>query len=66
MKNGMGKGYYWVKKDQKWRAMIRVNCKTKNLGSFNNERDAFHAYMHEAIKNAEEHLALLLRKDAEF
>lgn len=39
------RGYFWDKQCQKWRAKIRVNHKTMNLGFFINEDDAHQAYL---------------------
>lgn len=37
-------GVYWYKQDKKWRAKIKLNGKSKHLGSFIDERDAAMAY----------------------
>ena len=37
-------GVLWHKGKQRWRAQIRINGKTKYLGHFKNEIDAFNAY----------------------
>ena len=39
------KGYYWDKKNQKWRAQIYVNGRKKYLGTFENEEGAGAAYL---------------------
>ena len=39
------KGYYWNKRDKKWRAQINVNKKLLFLGSYTNEEDARQAYV---------------------
>ena len=39
------KGYYFNKKSQKWHAQIRLNSKTKYLGSFLLEDEAHQAYL---------------------
>jgi hypothetical protein len=36
------KGVYWDR--NKWRATIRINSKTKHLGYFDNEEDAYECY----------------------
>ncbi|MEK6883422.1 MAG: HNH endonuclease [Nanoarchaeota archaeon] len=38
------KGVSWNKKNKNWRAMIRINNRTLNIGSFRNEQDAASAY----------------------
>jgi hypothetical protein len=37
-------GIYWHKKGKKWHARIQINGKTKSLGLFTDEREAFEAY----------------------
>ena len=37
-------GVYWHKQTKKWMAKIEINGKTKYLGIFLNEHDAFEAY----------------------
>ena len=37
-------GVSWVKKGRKWHAQIRINGRTKHLGSFKVEEDAARAY----------------------
>tara|TARA_R110000782_G_scaffold61226_1_gene126198 strand:- start:326 stop:811 length:486 start_codon:yes stop_codon:yes gene_type:complete len=39
------KGYYWYKRDKKWKAQIQLNGKVKYLGNFDNEVDARNAYL---------------------
>jgi G3E family GTPase len=39
------KGYYWFKRDKKWRAQIQLNGKKKHLGIFDKEIDARNAYL---------------------
>lgn len=39
------KGYYWFKKNKKWRARIQLNNKIINLGLFNTEEEAREAYL---------------------
>ena len=39
------KGYYWFKKNKKWRADITLNRKTIYLGTFDKEVDARNAYL---------------------
>ena len=43
--NTNAKGYYWNKIHNKWRAQIKIDGKTKNLGLFHNEEDAHIAYL---------------------
>ena len=38
------KGVSWDKQNNKWGAQIRINGKTKHLGSFTNEDEAYLAY----------------------
>lgn len=44
------KGVSWDKKASKWRAAIRFNGRTTNLGSFDDERDAALAYNAAALR----------------
>jgi hypothetical protein len=44
------KGVSWDKQNNKWRADIKINGKSKNLGSFDNEEDAYLAYKKEYDK----------------
>jgi hypothetical protein len=37
-------GVYWNKLNSKWMAYIRINGKTKHLGLFDNEEDAYECY----------------------
>jgi hypothetical protein len=39
------KGYYWNKKNKKWKAYIFLNGKLHHLGYFVNEDDARQAYL---------------------
>ena len=39
------KGYYWNKHAKKWLSKIRINRKSKHLGSFENEEEAREAYL---------------------
>ena len=39
------KGFYWNKKEKKWRAQIRLNSKTIHLGYYDSEIDARNAYI---------------------
>ena len=39
------KGYYWYKRDKKWKAQIQLNGKVKHLGYFDKEIDARNAYL---------------------
>ena len=43
--NTKAKGYSWSKQANKWRAIIKVNRKSINLGYFHNEVDARAAYL---------------------
>ena len=43
--NNKAKGYYWNKADKNWRAQIKINNKSKYLGSFTEEEDARQAYL---------------------
>ena len=43
--NTNAKGYHWDKKNNKWRARIKINGKTKHLGRFTEEEDARQAYL---------------------
>lgn len=45
------KGVSWFKRDAKWRAQIRIDGKTINLGCFTSEIDAARAYDAAATKN---------------
>ena len=38
------RGVCWHKASNKWRAQIQINNKTKYLGLFDNEEDAYLAY----------------------
>lgn len=38
------RGVYWDKATSKWRATIRLDGRLKNLGRFNDEEEAAHAY----------------------
>ena len=38
------KGVFWNKLKSKWHAQIKINGKTKHLGLFDNEEDAYLAY----------------------
>jgi len=38
-------GVTWFKRDEKWRAKIRINGKTKHLGHFSTELEASQAYL---------------------
>lgn len=42
-------GVYWLKQRRKWYSRIRLNGKMKSLGLFNNEYEAFMAYVN-AVK----------------
>jgi hypothetical protein len=39
------KGYYWYKRDKKWKSKIYVNNKEINLGTYNTEEEARNAYL---------------------
>ena len=39
------KGYYWNKRQRKWKAQIKVNWKMQHLGCFEKEEDARAAYL---------------------
>ena len=39
------KGYYWAKKDKKYRAQIRANKKCYNLGTYDTAEEAREAYL---------------------
>jgi len=43
--NTNAKGYYWFKRDKKWKAQIKINSKQIHLGLFDNEEDARLAYI---------------------
>jgi len=43
-------GVNWDKKAKKWRASIKINCKTKFLGLFKSELEASKAYQNELKK----------------
>ena len=43
--NTNAKGYFWCKRDNKWRAKITLNEKQIYLGSFEKEEDAHQAYI---------------------
>ncbi len=51
------KGVTWDKRDWRWRAAIRINGKTKHLGSFTDEADAAAAYR----AAAKEHFGVFTR-----
>jgi hypothetical protein len=46
-------GVSWHKRDSVWRATISINKKTKHLGNFKNELDAYNAYLN-ALKELNE------------
>ena len=46
------KGYYWH--INKWQAKIRINCKLKHLGYFDNEQEARQAYLDAKLKSINE------------
>jgi hypothetical protein len=39
------KGYYWYKRQNKWKSQIKFNKKTIGLGYFNTEEEARNAYL---------------------
>jgi hypothetical protein len=43
--NTNAKGYYWHKKNKKWRSKIHVNGKRIYLGYFNTEIEARQSYL---------------------
>lgn len=43
-------GVYWNKNNNKWRSCIKINGKTKHLGCFINQYDAYLAYEEELNK----------------
>lgn len=43
-------GVYWNNNNNKWRACIRLNGRTKHLGCFSNQLDAHNAYQKELKK----------------
>jgi len=43
-------GVYWFKRDEKWKAQIRINGKNKSLGYFSTELQAYEAYS-QAVQN---------------
>jgi hypothetical protein len=43
--NSSSKGYWYIKKNNKWRARICLNSKQIHLGYFDNEEDARNAYL---------------------
>ena len=43
--NKTAKGYSWDKQNNKWHAQIKINYKSKHLGSFTEEADARQAYL---------------------
>ena len=45
MQNSKWKGYFWVKREGKWCASIKLNGKTKHLGYFDCEQAARDAYL---------------------
>jgi len=45
------KGVFWHKSAKKWNSSIRINRKTKHLGSFHEESAAAQAYNEAAIKH---------------
>lgn len=45
------KGVTWSKKDNRWKAQIKVNYKNKNLGSYLTAEDAAIAYNKAAVEN---------------
>nr|DAT39326.1 MAG TPA: homing endonuclease [Caudoviricetes sp.] len=45
MQNSKWRGYFWAKREGKWRAAIQLNGKTKHLGYFDCEQAARDAYL---------------------
>tara|TARA_R100000655_G_scaffold10222_1_gene24822 strand:- start:2323 stop:2847 length:525 start_codon:yes stop_codon:yes gene_type:complete len=43
--NRDAKGYYWEKKRNKYTSQIRVNGKTKRLGSYDTKEQAYNSYL---------------------
>ncbi len=52
------KGVYWFKRDQNWKAHIRIDGKLKHLGLFENEEDAAQAYNEAAKQYFQEYAKL--------
>ena len=48
--NRIAKGYYWVKRDKKWRARIIINYEAIHLGIFDTELEASNAYQTAKLK----------------
>jgi hypothetical protein len=44
-KNSKFAGVCWHKRDKKWTSQVYINGKINNLGSFDNELDAYNAYL---------------------
>jgi hypothetical protein len=48
--NKISKGYSWSKRDNNWKAQIRVNYKKMYLGSYDTEEEARQAYLEAKAK----------------
>ena len=52
------KGVCWIKRENKWKAYITVQCKRVNLGQFHDEWEAAQAYNTAALKHFGEYARL--------
>mgnify|MGYP001561025206 CR=1 FL=1 len=58
VKSSRYKGVWWVKRNNKWEAAIRVASRLIHIGYFVSEQEAAYAYNAEAIKQFDEYASL--------